>query len=176
MNIFFIVFSIHYIVNALFFNDDTMHKLYKNKGAFKLENQLPIIVYSSFISLILNTVLKLLALSNYSIINLKQKSEKNNVKERGNNLENKLTIKFILFFVIAFIFLIFFWYYITIFGIIYKNTQYHLLKDTFISFLLSMIYPFGIYLLPGLFRIPSLADDKKNRRFLYNFSKVLQIF
>ena len=28
MNIFFIGFSIHYIVNALFFNDDTMHKLY----------------------------------------------------------------------------------------------------------------------------------------------------
>ena len=175
MDIFFFGFSIHYIVNALFFNDDTMHKLYLNKGSFKLENQLPIIISSSFISLILNSLIKLLALSNDSIINLKQKSEKENVKERGIILEYKLKIKFILFFAIGSIFLMFFWYYITIFGIIYKNTQYNLLKDTLISFFLSLIYPFGIYLLPGLFRIPSLADDKKNRKFLYNFSKVLQI-
>ena len=175
MDIFFFGLSIHYIVNALFFNDDTMHKLYLNKGSFKLENQLPIIISSSFISLILNSLLKLLSLSNDSIINLKQKSEKENVKERGIILEYKLKIKFILFFAIGSIFLMFFWYYITIFGIIYKNTQYNLLKDTLISFFLSLVYPFGIYLLPGLFRIPSLADDKKNRKFLYNFSKVLQI-
>jgi len=175
MDIFFFGFSIHYIVNALFFNDDTMHKLYLNKGSFKLENLLPIIISSSFISLILNSLLKLLALSNDSIINLKQKSEKENVKERGIILEYKLKIKFILFFAIGSIFLMFFWYYITIFGIIYKNTQYNLLKDTLISFFLSLVSPFGIYLFPGLFRIPSLADDKKNRKFLYNFSKVLQI-
>ena len=117
----------------------------------------------------------MLALSNDSIINLKQKSEKENVKERGIILEYKLKIKFILFFAIGSIFLMFFWYYITIFGIIYKNTQYNLLKDTLISFFLSLVSPFGIYLFPGLFRIPSLADDKKNRKFLYNFSKVLQI-
>ena len=175
IDIFCFGFSIHYIVNALFFDDDTMHKLYLNKGSFKLETQLPIIISSSFISLILNSLLKLLALSNNSIIDLKQKSEKENVKERGIILLYKLKIKFILFFAIGSIFLIFFWYYITIFGIIYKNTQFNLLKDTLISFVLSLVYPFGIYLLPGLFRIPSLSDANKKRKILYNFSKVLQI-
>ena len=61
------------------------------------------------------------------------------------------------------------------FGAVYKNTQYHLLKDTLISFGLSMLYPFGIYLLPGLFRIPALADPNKKRECLYKFSKLLQI-
>ena len=61
------------------------------------------------------------------------------------------------------------------FGAIYRNTQLHLLKDTLISFALSFIYPFVIYLLPGLFRIPALSDSKKKRKLLYNFSKVLQM-
>ena len=47
MNSFFIGFAIEYIVNALFYNDDTMHKIYESKGQFDLETQLPIIVYSS---------------------------------------------------------------------------------------------------------------------------------
>ena len=62
------------------------------------------------------------------------------------------------------------------FGAIYMNTQYHLLKDTLMSFGLSLIYPFIINLLPGLFRIPSLSDPKNKRMYLYNFSKFIQIF
>ena len=61
------------------------------------------------------------------------------------------------------------------FGAIYKNTQVHLLKDTLISFGLSLIYPFGIYLLPGIFRIPALSNRKNKRECLYNFSKLLQM-
>ena len=57
---------------------------------------------------------------------------------------------------------------------IYRNTQYHLIKDTLISFGLSLIYPFFIYLIPGFFRIPSLSKTKTKRKCLYNFSKVIQ--
>ncbi len=45
---------------------------------------------------------------------------------------------------------------------VYANTQTHLLKDTFSSFGLSLVYPFGINLIPGLFRIYALRDPKKN--------------
>ena len=61
-------------------------------------------------------------------------------------------------------------------GAIYRNTQLHLLKDTLMSFVLSLIYPFALYLLPGIFRIPALSDEKKNKKCLYDFSKLLQIF
>jgi hypothetical protein len=61
------------------------------------------------------------------------------------------------------------------FGTIYKNTQLHLIKDTLISFGLSLIYPFGINLLPGLFRIPSLSDKKGKRKYIYSISKILQM-
>ena len=60
------------------------------------------------------------------------------------------------------------------FGAIYRNTQNHLLKDTLISFGLSMIYPFVLYLIPGFFRIPALSEPKKKRKCLYIFSQILQ--
>ena len=61
------------------------------------------------------------------------------------------------------------------FCVIYKNTQIHLIKDTLLSFSLSLIYPFGILLLPGCFRIPSLSNERNKRECLYNFSKIVQL-
>ena len=57
IDLFLIGFSIEYVINALFYNDETMHKIYENKGVFDLESQLPIIIYSTLISYILNTPL-----------------------------------------------------------------------------------------------------------------------
>ena len=62
------------------------------------------------------------------------------------------------------------------FGAIYRNTQYHLLKDTLISFMLSLIYPFGIYLLPGIIRIRALSKNDNEGEFMYNISKIIQMF
>ena len=69
VDIFFISFSIYYAVNCLFFDDDTMHKIYVTNGSFNFEYQLPKIIYSSLISMVLNSLLRKLALSNNDIIN-----------------------------------------------------------------------------------------------------------
>ena len=58
---------------------------------------------------------------------------------------------------------------------IYVNTQLHLIKDTLISFGLSLFYPFGINLIPGIFRIPSLFNHKNKRSYLYSLSKIVQM-
>ena len=58
---------------------------------------------------------------------------------------------------------------------VYTNTQIHLIKDTIISFGLSLLYPLGICLLPGMFRIPALRTPKKNKECVYKFSKIIQI-
>ena len=68
-----------------------------------------------------------------------------------------------------------FWYYLSMFCTIYNQTQYHLIKDTLISFGLSFISPLGIYLLPGIFRISSLANRNNKRKCIYDFSKLLQM-
>ena len=74
-----------------------------------------------------------------------------------------LAIKFIIFFILNYLFLLFFWYFISCFCGVYVNTQIILIKDTFISFGLSMLYPIGLDLIPGFFRIPSLGLQKKIR-------------
>ena len=111
-----------------------MHKIYQSKGEFDFEAQIPIIVYSYIISALLNIPINFFSLSNSSIINLKQNKSEINIMKRTKYLEKKLKAKFILFFIISFLFLSFFWYYISIFCVIYKNTQIHLLKDTLMSF------------------------------------------
>ena len=176
LDLFFISFSIFYTVNALFFDDETMHKIYVTEGLFNFEYQLPKIIYSSLISVILNTILKFLALSNDSIVEFKQNKSQKDINQRKISLEKNLKIKFFLYFIISFIFLLFFWYYTSMFGSIYKNTQLNLLKYTLISFALGFIFPFVIYLLPGLFRIPALSEPLGKRKCLYNFSKFLQLF
>ena len=59
---------------------------------------------------------------------------------------------------------------------IYINTQRHLINDSLISFGLSLIYPFGIYLLPAFFRKLSLSNPKSGRSYLYKLSQFLLIF
>ena len=159
-----------------------MHKIYEDKGKFQILYQLPQIIFSSLISMVFETLLQILALSDSDILKLKSEKEKaekmnkNEINQKEKDLNKKLQIKFALYFIISTIFLLFFWYYLSMFCAIYKNTQLHLIKDTFISFGLSCLYPFGIQLLPGFFRIPSLSNKRGKRKFLYLISKVLQFF
>ena len=119
IDLFFIGFSIEYILNALFYNDDTMHKIYESKGDFDLETQLPIAVYSTIISTILNYPLNFLALSNDTIINFKQNITNIKIMKKAKVLKKILLKKFVLFFIISFLFLIFFWYYISMCLVLY---------------------------------------------------------
>ena len=171
--LFFFSFALYYTVNALFFNYTTMHKIYEDQGAFNFIFQLPQILYSTIISSVINIIVKSLSLTQKNIIELKRTEQ--NIKLKVTKLLRCLIIKFILFFILSFMFLILFWYYLSCFCAVYQNTQGHLIKDTSISFLLSLIYPIFINLLPGIFRIPSLRSVKKNRKCLYNTSKIIQL-
>ena len=176
IDLFFIGFAIESSVNGLFYNDETMHKIYKSSGAFDLKTQLPIIIYSYLISLVLNEPLNRFGLSNDDITSFKQNLTITNFKNGIKSLKKRLSIKFILFFVIGFILLGFLWYYISLFCVVYKNTQIYLIYDTLMGFGLSMLFPFGIYLIPAIFRMIALSDKKHKRKFLYDFSKLFQLF
>ena len=164
-----------YAVNGLFFNDDTMHNVYKSKGLFDISYQLPIIIYSSLISMFLGALIQMLGLTSDAIADFKQNEQVSNINERGKKFIKLLKIKFIFYFISSYLLLLFFWFYVSMFGAIYRNTQFLLLADTGIGFAFSMVIPFLIYLIPGLFRIPALAAPKKNRKWLYNFSKIFTI-
>ena len=171
--LFLFSFSLYLTVDALFFGDSTMPKIYQDEGEFNFIYQLPQIIYSTCISSVINLIAITLSLSERNIIQLKK--ETNDIQNKIILVLKKIKVKIIFFFVIIFSLLVLFWYYISCFCTVYKNTQIHLIKDTLISFGLYLMYPFGLELIPGIFRIPALKAANKNRECLYKISKIIQL-
>jgi len=171
--LFLFSFASYFIVNALFFNDSTMHKIYEDQGKYDLIYQIPQILYSTIISILINTIIKSISLTEKNILSIKK--ENINLKKKYVKVIKSLKAKFISFFIIIFVFLLCFWYYISCFCAVYKNTQIHLLKDTMISFGFSLLYPFGLNFIPGFIRIPSLQSTKRSRECMYKLSQIIQL-
>ena len=122
--LFFFSFCLDLTINALFFTDETIHKIYQDKGEFNFLYQIPQTLYSTLIAKFIDTLIKNLALSQDIIITLKNdKIKKDNLEMKHKKLIRILNIKFSLFFVLGFIVLSFFWYYITCFCGIYKYSN-----------------------------------------------------
>ena len=153
----------------MFYSDSTMHKIYIDKGSFDFTYQLPLIVYSSIISSVLTGILNNFGLYESNLIELKCDKDK-----IAKDTLLKIKCKIIFFFIFSYVLLIFIWIYLGCFCAVYKNTQIHILKDVSLSFAFSFITPFFIYLIPGIFRIPSLKE-KANRPLLFKASKILQM-
>ena len=175
LGLFIFSFCLYLAVNAFFFTDKTMHKIYEDKGIFNILFQLPQIVYSTLISAVISMIIKLFALSEKDVIKLRQTKIKNKAFKKTYKLFRWLIIKFNLFFFISILLLIFFWYYISTFCAVYKNTQIILIKNTLTSFGLTLLYPFGLNLFPGFFRIPSLRTTKKDKECMYKFGNILSL-
>jgi len=173
ISLFFFSLALFYIINALFFNDSTMHKIYEDQGDFNFIYQIPQILYSTIISIVIKTILSFLSLTEKNIITIKSQKTLEMANTEMKKQKKCIYIKFIIFFIFNFIFLALFWYYISCFCSTYENTQIYLIKDTAISFGLSLIYPFFINLIPGFFRIYSL--NNQNKTCIYRISKIIQL-
>ena len=167
-------FSLNILINAMFFNDSTLHKIYEDKGAFNFKYILPQILYSIIICSIIITIVKSISLSDKNILKIKHEKNEYSLKGKYIYVIKQIIIKLICFFIISVFFLILFWYYISSFCAVYKNTQIYLIKNVLISYILSIIYPFFTNLIPGIFRIPSLK--KKSGECLYKLSLIIQLF
>jgi len=169
----FYSFSLSYTVNALFFDDDTIHHILEDEGKFNFLYQLPQIIYSSIISYLLGMLLDFLALSEDNIIELKVERVPKKAFQKSKDLLRILKYKFAFFYILSLLFLLFFWYYAICFCAVYKNTQYHLIKDSIIGFGTDMLTPLGTKIAPLIFRVISL---KKKSKFSYFISKIIQMF
>ena len=170
--LFFFFYSSDITVNALFFTDDTMHKIYIDSGFFNFSYQLPQIIYSSLISNIINVIIEYLSLSENTIISIKYKKFLDLFETK--KIIRKMKIKFHFFFVVTFILLLIFWYYISCFCCIYHNTQIHLITDSLISFCLSLVYTVFMNLIPGIFRKLALSNVKGNKSCIFKLSQIIE--
>jgi len=173
LSLFLSSFALYFAVNALFFTDDTMHNIYKQNGNAGIISQISNIFYSTIISCVINIIIKKLGLSYNDMIAIKKIPNATEGLKQSSLLMKKLKIKFGIFFLIILLLVSFFWYFITAFCAVYKNTQIILIENTLSSFALSLLYPLGINLVPGFFRIPSLKNYTGCNKCLYFFSKLI---
>ena len=175
---FIFAISLDFTLNVAFFVDESMHKIYLNYGKYNFIAQIPQILYSTLAAEGLDIFLRYLCIIEKDIYRIKKFEQKKNkviAKQQIFKVLKYMRIKLILYFIVTFFFMCFFWYFVAAFCAVYKNTQLFLIKDSMVSLLMSLVYPFGLYLLPTALRIISLKDKKKRLSFLYKLSDVIPL-
>ena len=135
--------------------------------------RIPSIGYSALISSFIIMLLKMLLSYENIIASIKMEKNSKSAIIYSEYAKKCIQAKYIIFIIFNFLLLFFFWYYISCFCAVYKNFQMLLIQHTIASFGSSMIYPFILNLLPGLFRIPALR--LKYCCCLYVTSRILAI-
>ena len=160
-------------MNIFFFSDDSMHKLFLNYGKYDFIQQIPQIVYTTIISQILEVFLCYLSMTDKYIYQIK--NSKFNSKD-VTRIFKCINIKFLFFFIFTFAMFSFYWYSVASFCAVYENSQTTFIKDSFLSFLLGIIYQFVIYLITSALRICAINKEKKGLKFVYILSNIIPFF
>ena len=154
-------------VICFFFGDDTLNNIYDKKNKFDLAYMILPMLFTFLICLVINIPLRILIKSNNNVLDIKYE---NKTFEKGKTV---IRIKIFFYFFIGFIIMTCGFFLVSIFSSVYTNSQIKLITcagyTILGNFVLQIIYCFFIASL----RICSLTSEEKNRKCLYNFTKVL---
>ena len=171
---FFFLLCTDMAMNVFFFADETMHKMFLDYGKYNFIQQIPQIIYSTIVSKLIETFLCFLSLTDKYYYQAKDFKEISRQFLMG--ILRCVKIKIAFFFLFSSLMFIFYWYIITCFCSVYKNTQIAFIKDSLLSFVLGNLFPFAIYLFSSLFRIIALKGKKCNLECVYKLSNIIPLF
>jgi surface protein len=175
---FLYIFSIFLMSNTIFITDSTLHDLYISKGKIKILSEIPVIIYTTIISGTIKNILLLISFPESDILKIRRFGTQPVFKlNQGIQKSiNMVIFRCYLYFFISIITLIFIWIYIAIFFTIFHNTQLYVIINTLISFGLSLIVPFIVYIFPALIRKSSLKSQGSQSSYcFYVISGILQV-
>ena len=164
--------------NVFFFSDESMHNMYESGGEYDFAGQFAQMVYSTMISQLLQIFVNYLTMTDIDYYKLKELKKDNNLNgKEALSVIKCIKIKIIVYFCSTFIFFLFFWYACAAFCAVYPNTQGVFVGDSYMSFLMGLLYPFALYLIPAGLRYLSLRAKKhKNIKILYSLSDKVPFF
>ena len=156
--------ALEYAMNTLFFNDSNLHKIYEDEGKYNFLYQFPLTIYSYFIPIILTNA-ALFALPLESGIDDIVQNEKMAFSEKPKKINffirsNKIKRRLAIFFSFMILFFLFFWYYISCFCAVFRNTQKELIINTVLSFTDSLIFSLFIGIILCGIKCISLKKNK----------------
>ena len=157
--------QINLFLNAFFYTDKYISDAYHNNGVLDFISGLPKAIYSFIALLITTNLLRMLSSSKSELMNLimKKRKYKNYVCLIRLKIK-KLGIKLIIYFILVFIFSLFFFYYVSAFCAVYRNSQKYWFFGFLESFAIDSSVPFGFCLILAFLRYISV---KKRIKYFY---------
>ena len=173
LGLLFMTFPINLTFNILFFTNKAMKLNYikSMEDISMFWNNIANSVYSSILSSIFLIILKLVCLTHNSVRALRKIKNVNLAKKKSVCVLRCIKIRLMLYYLLSFVFLAGFGFYVLCFCSVFENTQNVLIKSTFTSWVISLVYPFGICFITSIFR--SLALKCKSKC-LYAIKQLLQ--
>ena len=163
--------------NALFFFHKTMYKKQDIEENWTFVQKLPQLLFVLVANHIIEVYLCFLSMTDISVYKIKALSKKPKTSQKIINIIDCMKAKLITFFVSTFILFLLFWYFISAFCAVYKNTQKIFIRDSAISFATSLLDPFLIYGFTITLRRISLSMCCRNKAgCLYKISDIIPIF
>ena len=174
---FLVMLSTEIAMNALFFADKTLNKLFLDEGKYNFGQSIPQIIYSILVTHALEVLLCYLTMTDRHLYEIKSLKNNKSNSEKASQLLKYIQIKLIIFFGFTGALFIFYWYCIAAFCAVYQKSQGFLILNAFLSFLFEMIDAFIIYGIITLLRVMALKYSyKKMSIWLYKISKFFPIF
>ena len=167
---FFFICALVLTLNLLFIDNTTLYHIRITNDFFEiLKFNLEKIIYATVISYLLKVILSYLIFSEDIFLNIKNK-----VYFRKKRIIGNLGMKYVAYFGLVIISLLFFMYYFMCFFAVFPNIQIIFLKISGMSLAFFMLIPLLINIFPSIFRIYSL-ESKKPRELSYKLSQFLQL-
>ena len=164
-------------MTALFFFHKTMYKKQDIEENWSFVQKLPQLLFVLIANHIIEVYLCFLSMTDSSVYEIKALSKKPNNGKKIIDIIDCMKAKLIAFFISTFILFLAFWYFISAFCAVYKNTQMIFIRDSSISFVTSLLDPFIIYGFTMILRRISLSlCCKKKACCLYKLSDIIPIF
>ena len=170
----FILFIGFYLTfTALFFNDDIMRAIYIYKGNTDAAVHIPNIILSSLCCLISNLIIRFVSLNEREISKILEIKKEDERKRNAEKMEKIAKIKLIILYIISGILLSLFWYYVSAFCAVFKNSQGHYFTNVLASFIICNLLPCAFSFIPAFLRKKAI---EKNSKTMYTISQIISYF
>ena len=166
IGLFILFISFYFAFTALFFNDSIMRKIYIYRGNTDAAVHVPNIILSSLCCIIMNFLVNFVSLSNRDMIRAKKENDKTKV----NNIKTWIKVKTFILLGISTLLIALFWYYVSAFCAVFKNSQGHYFVNVLVAFIVCNLWPCVTSLIPAALRKAGLS---KKSSCMYKASKIV---
>ena len=158
---------------ALFFDDYIIRALYIYKGNASANVHVPNIILSSIFSFIACIIVRCACLNERDISKVLSETHINDRGEMAKKVRRGSYLKLFILYVISGVLILLFWYYVSAFCAIFKNSQKNYLIDFFVCFIVCNLWPFITCWIPTILIRKALYNSNEC---LYKLSQIVSIF